>query len=146
MSIVGTFDKWDAALTFTSPDVSTGVLFLKIQADSVGTGSGMKNGKLKGKNLLNVKENPVITFKSTKIEQTGPEIFSVDGDFTIRGVTRPRKTEPDCFRQRDWLRHDCRDHGLRPQGDGMNSGIPLIRITDRVQSQGRTHQRASTRP
>ncbi len=26
VSIVGTFDKWDAALTFTSPDVSTGVL------------------------------------------------------------------------------------------------------------------------
>jgi polyisoprenoid-binding protein YceI len=44
---VGTFDKWDAALTFTSPDVSTGVLDLKIQADSVDTGSGMKNGKLK---------------------------------------------------------------------------------------------------
>ncbi|MFZ0883364.1 MAG: YceI family protein, partial [Candidatus Acidiferrales bacterium] len=37
--IQGTFDKWDAALTFTSPDVDTGVLDVKIDADSVNTGS-----------------------------------------------------------------------------------------------------------
>ena len=49
VAIKGTFDKWDAALTFTSADGSTGVLDLKIEADSVNTGSGMKDGKLKGK-------------------------------------------------------------------------------------------------
>jgi polyisoprenoid-binding protein YceI len=61
VAIVGDFDKWDAALTFTSPDVATGVLDVKIQADSVDTGSGMKNGKLKGKDFFNVKQDPVIT-------------------------------------------------------------------------------------
>jgi polyisoprenoid-binding protein YceI len=70
VAIVGTFDKWDATLTFTSTDVTTGVLDIKIQADSVDTGSGVKNGKLKGKDFFNVKENPEITFKSTKMEQT----------------------------------------------------------------------------
>lgn len=40
---------------------------------------------------FNVKENPYITFKSTKIEQMGPDTFDVAGDFTIRGVTRPEK-------------------------------------------------------
>ncbi len=44
VKLVGTFDKWDSTLTFTSPDVTTGVLDIKIQADSVNTGSGMKNG------------------------------------------------------------------------------------------------------
>jgi polyisoprenoid-binding protein YceI len=42
--IVGKFDKWDATLTFTSPELSTAVLDIKIQAASVDTGSGMKNG------------------------------------------------------------------------------------------------------
>jgi polyisoprenoid-binding protein YceI len=41
VAIKGKFDKWDADITFTSPDVSTGVLDIKIQADSVDTGSGM---------------------------------------------------------------------------------------------------------
>ena len=62
VAIIGKFDKWDASLTFTSPDVSTGVLDIKIQADSVDTGSGMKNGKLKGKDFFDVKQNPTITF------------------------------------------------------------------------------------
>jgi polyisoprenoid-binding protein YceI len=42
VDIKGKFDKWDASLTFKSPDVSTGVLDIKIQADSVDTGSGRK--------------------------------------------------------------------------------------------------------
>ena len=44
VAIQGVFDKWEAALTFTTPEVETGVLNIKIQADSVNTGSGMKNG------------------------------------------------------------------------------------------------------
>jgi len=49
VAIEGTFDKWDAGVTFTSPDLETAVLDIKIQAASVNTGSGMKDGKLKGK-------------------------------------------------------------------------------------------------
>jgi polyisoprenoid-binding protein YceI len=133
VSIVGTFDKWDAALTFTSPDVSTGVLDLKIQADSVDTGSGMKNGKLKGKNFFNVKENPLITFKSTKIEQTGPETFSVDGDFTIRGVTRHEKLNLTISGKGTGSGTIAGTMAFDRKEYGMNSGIPFIRIADRVE-------------
>jgi polyisoprenoid-binding protein YceI len=90
-AIRGNFNKWDATLTFQSRDVSTGVLEVRIQADSVDTGSGLKNGKLRGKDFFNVKENPYITFTSTKITQTGPLTFELDGDFTIRGVTKKEK-------------------------------------------------------
>src|ERR1039458_5557798 len=83
VALVGTFDKWDSTLTFTSPDVATGVLDIKIQADSVHTGSGMKDGKLKSKDFFDVKQDPSITFLSKKITQTGPDTFDIDGDFTI---------------------------------------------------------------
>src|ERR1700733_14629935 len=52
--IEGTFDKWDASLKFTSPDVTTGVLDIKIQGASVNTGSGVKDDKLKSNNFLEV--------------------------------------------------------------------------------------------
>lgn len=35
VSIAGKFDKWDATLTFTSPDATTGVLDIKAQVASV---------------------------------------------------------------------------------------------------------------
>ena len=52
VALEGTFDKWDTTLTFTSPDATTGVLDVKIQAASVNTGSGMKDDKLKQQRLL----------------------------------------------------------------------------------------------
>src|SRR5215470_18005656 len=82
--IEGTFDKWDATLTFTSTAVESGVLDVKIQAASVNTGSGMKDGKLKSKDFFNVDQDPLITFHSTKLVQTGPNTFNIPGKFTIR--------------------------------------------------------------
>jgi hypothetical protein len=53
------------------------VLDIKINAASVDTGSGMKKSKLKSKDFFDVKDNPYITFHSTKIEQTGSNSFDV---------------------------------------------------------------------
>jgi len=89
VALEGTFDKWDAAMTFTSPDVTTGVLDIKIQAESVNTGSGMKDGKLKSNDFFNVKQDPMITFHSDKVVQTGPATLEMPGTFTIRGVSKP---------------------------------------------------------
>src|SRR6516225_8595568 len=82
--IEGVFDKWDATLTFTSPEAESAVLDVKIEASSVDTGSGMKNNKLKSDDFFDVQKNPYITFHSSKIVQTGPTTFDAQGTFTIR--------------------------------------------------------------
>src|ERR1700723_2265809 len=87
--IEGVFEKWEATLKFTSADVTTGILDIKVDAASVNTGSGLKDGKLKGKDFFDAKDNPYITFHSTKIEQTGPTTFDIPGTFTIRGGSKP---------------------------------------------------------
>jgi polyisoprenoid-binding protein YceI len=102
VSIVGKFDKWDSTLKFTSTDINTGVLDIKIDAASVDTGSGMKNDKLRSKDFFDVAHDPYITFHSTKIIQTGPAVkgqpvnFEIDGDFTItvRELVPPRPRAP----------------------------------------------------
>ncbi|MGA7913725.1 MAG: YceI family protein [Candidatus Acidiferrales bacterium] len=131
--IAGTFDKWDASVTFSSAELANAVLDVKIQAASVNTGSGMKDNKLKGKDFFDAEHNPLITFHSTKVVQTGPDTVEFDGDFTIRGVTKQEKlifaiqgrgtgtgeiTGTMAFDRKDY---------------GMNSGIPFIKIADRVE-------------
>src|SRR5271156_3074697 len=133
VTIAGTFDKWDASLTFTSPELLSAILDIKIQAASVHTGSGMKDGKLKGKDFFDVKESPLITFHSTKVVQTGPDTVEFDGDFAIRGVTKPEKLTFTITGKgtgsgaiKGTMAFDRKEYG-------MNSGIPFIKIADRVE-------------
>jgi polyisoprenoid-binding protein YceI len=132
MDIVGKFDKWDATLTFTSPDETTGVLEITIQAASVDTGSSMKNGKLKSKDFFDVENNPVITFKSTKIVKTGHETYEVDGDFTIRGVSNPEKLTLTVSGKGTGSGEVKGSMVFNRKDYGMNKGIPFIKIADHV--------------
>jgi polyisoprenoid-binding protein YceI len=132
--IEGVFDKWDATLTYTSAQVEDGVLDVKIQAASVNTGSGMKDGKLKSKDFFNVEQDPYITFHSAKIVQTGSNTFEIPGTFTIRGVSKPETLNLTVAGTKGsghgeitgTMAFDRKEYG-------MNSGIPFIKIADRVE-------------
>jgi polyisoprenoid-binding protein YceI len=133
VSIKGIFEKWNASIEFSSTDVRSAVLDIEIEADSVNTGSHMKDNKLKGKDFFNVKESPLITFKSTKIVQTGPNTFDIEGNFTIRGVTKTEKLTITSDSKGTptgsldgTMAFDRKDYG-------MTSGIPFIKIANRVE-------------
>jgi polyisoprenoid-binding protein YceI len=131
--IKGTFDKWNASIKLSSMDVRSAVLEIEIQADSVNTGSGLKNNKLKSKDFFDVKDSPTITFKSTKVVQTGPNTFELEGNFTIRGVTKTEKLtligqgkgSPSGSIE-GTMAFDRKDYG-------MNKGIPFVKIANRVE-------------
>lgn len=135
VAIDGKFNKWDATLTFTSPAAESGILDVKIFADSVDTGSGMKDNKLKSKDFFNAKDDPYITFHSTKVMQTSPTTFDVQGKFTIRGVSKdetliltfdPKEKGTGKGEIKGNMAFDRKEFG-------MNSGIPFIKIADRVE-------------
>ncbi len=133
VDLTGVFDKWAATLHFTTPHVESGVLEIIVQAASVNTGSGLKDGKLKGSDFFAVKENPEIRFVSTKITNTALDSYRVDGNFTIRGLTNPESLtlsyqpeHPDEGHIRGQMIFDRKQYG-------MTHSIPLIKIADRVE-------------
>jgi polyisoprenoid-binding protein YceI len=133
-AMLGAFDKWDATMAFTSGDPTTAVLDIEIQANSVSTGSDTKNDRLKGNDFFDVKDNPLITFKSTKV-QNGPNAFQfeVEGNLTIRGVTKPEKlllTVSGGTTGGDTITGTM---GFHRKDYGMNSGIPFLKFADRVE-------------
>jgi polyisoprenoid-binding protein YceI len=133
VAIVGKFDQWHATLKFGSPEVTSGVLSIDIEAATVDTGSGMKNKKLKGKDFFYIEQYPKLTFHSTKIVQTSPTTFEVDGDFSIRGVTRQEKlklTIPAKQNGEDEIQGVL---VFNRKEYGMNKGIPFVRIEDHVE-------------
>ena len=133
VALTGVFDKWDATLRFTSADVETGVLEIKIQAASVNAGSSMKEGKLKGKDFFDADNSPLITFLSKKIVPTGPDQFRVEGDFTIRGVSKPEVLTLFLVREGEGVGRIKGQMAFDRKDYGMNKNIPFIKIADRVQ-------------
>jgi len=131
-TIAGKFDKWNANLTFKSPDETTGALEIKIEAASVDTGSGLKNGKLKSKDFFDVEQNPYITFRSTKFVATGPHTYEVDGDFTIRGVSNPEKLILTVSGKGTGAGELHGAMVFNRKNYGMDKGIPFIKIADHV--------------
>jgi len=132
VTVAGKFEKWDATLKFKSPDETTGSLEIRIDAASVDTGSGVKNGKLKSKDFFDAEQNPYITFKSTKIVQTGPHTYEVDGDFTIKGVSNPEKLTLTISGKGTGSGEIHGAMVFNRKDYGMNKGIPFISIADHV--------------
>ena len=131
-TIAGKFDQWTATLAFTSPDVSSGVLEVKIQSASVDTGSDMKNNKLKSDDFFDVKKYPEITFRSTKIVETGPNTYDVDGDFLVRGVSNPEKLTLTVSGKGTESGVIKGTMVFNRKNYGMGGGIPFIKIADHV--------------
>jgi polyisoprenoid-binding protein YceI len=62
---------------------------VEIQAASIITHTEQRDGHLKSPDFLDVEQHPTLTFRSTAVRVTGDDTFELDGELTIRGVTRP---------------------------------------------------------
>ncbi len=60
-----------------------------IQAASINTNDENRDNHVRTNDFLDVAEHPTITFRSTKVEIGSSSSWKVDGDLTVRGVTRP---------------------------------------------------------
>lgn len=62
---------------------------ITIDMTSVNTGFDVFDEHIQGKDFLDTASFPVATFKSTKVIFEGDKPVSVEGDLTIKGVTKP---------------------------------------------------------
>ena len=62
---------------------------ITIQTASIRTHNEKRDNDLRSSNLLEVDKYPTITFKSIRIEPTGQDRYTMIGDLTIKGNTRP---------------------------------------------------------
>lgn len=67
----------------------TGSVDVVIDAKSVNTGFTTFNGHIQGEDFFDTAKFPTITYKSSKLNFVGDKLASVDGELTIKGVTKP---------------------------------------------------------
>ena len=62
---------------------------MTISTASIRTNNGVRDNDLRSSNFLEVEIYPVITYKSTSVEPSGPDRYTLTGELTIKGNTRP---------------------------------------------------------
>src|SRR5229473_3707448 len=60
-----------------------------INTASIRTHNEQRDNDLRSSNFLEIDKYPTITFKSTKIEPAGADLYTLTGDLTIKGTTQP---------------------------------------------------------
>ncbi|MGR6924413.1 YceI family protein [[Actinomadura] parvosata] len=84
----GHFGEFQGTAYLDGDEPSKSSARLTIVAKSLQTHDRRRDEHLRGK-FLDTATHPVITFVSTKVEQTAQVTFTISGDLTIRGVTKP---------------------------------------------------------
>lgn len=82
------FDKTTGKIVLDKA-ARTGAVEVNIDATSVNTGFPLFNQHIQGADFFNTAAYPSITFKSTKVTFKGDVPATVEGDLTIKGVTKP---------------------------------------------------------
>lgn len=83
----GQFTSFEAQIV-TAPNPLESTAAATIDLSSVSTGNEMRDNDLRSTNFFDVASHPKMTFTSTAV-RLDEGTFLVDGDLTIRGVTKP---------------------------------------------------------
>lgn len=82
------FDKTSGTIVVDRA-AHSGSVDVSIDATSVNTGAALFNGHIQGEDFFNTAKYPTITFKSTAVKFDGDKPVAVEGNLTIKGVTKP---------------------------------------------------------
>ncbi len=88
----GSFDDYSGTITIAEDPLQSSVE-VALEAASVNTRDETRDGHLKSADFFDAENHPQITFRSTGVRQVQGSTFEVDGELTIRGVSKPLTLE-----------------------------------------------------
>lgn len=84
----GMFTKFDTKMSATKSDLSDAQIEFTAEAASIDTRIENRDNHVKSADFLDVEKYPEIKFVSTAVKKGKGNNFTVEGDFTMRGVTQ----------------------------------------------------------
>ena len=87
--VKGTFETFTGTVGLDEANPNNTVVNVSIDAASINTRDGQRDGHLKSPDFLDTVTFPALTFVSTKVEKTDATHAKLHGNLTIRDITRP---------------------------------------------------------
>jgi polyisoprenoid-binding protein YceI len=87
-NITGLFRKFEGRILSEGEDFSNAEVDVRIDARSIDTNHEQRDNHLKSPEFLDAENHSNITFKSTSIRMMSEGTYILNGDFTLRGITK----------------------------------------------------------
>jgi len=87
-NVKGQFPKVTGTLTLDESNLPNSRIEASIEASSIATSDAQRDTHLKSADFFHVEKFPALSFKSTRITPVRDGELTLEGDLTIRGVTR----------------------------------------------------------
>jgi polyisoprenoid-binding protein YceI len=88
-NVRGSFNDFNAAVSADTDDLTNADATITIDVNSINTKDEGRDGHLKSPDFFNVEQFPQIVFKKTSLVAKGGDDYTLIGDITIAGVTKP---------------------------------------------------------
>ncbi|MFK0210738.1 YceI family protein [Streptomyces sp. NPDC090298] len=88
-NVRGTFAEHEGTLKLDGSNPAASSASIDVRIASVDTGIGDRDGHLRGGDFFDAEQFPLMTFRSTGAEQLGGDKYRINGDLTIKDVTKP---------------------------------------------------------
>jgi polyisoprenoid-binding protein YceI len=87
-NVKGRFSSVSGTVGF-DPATSQPEIDISIDANSITTGDAKRDAHLRSADFLHADQHPTLQFRATRLDGNLDTKFTLDGDLTIRGITRP---------------------------------------------------------
>ena len=94
---INRFDNTSGKIVYDK-EAKTGAVDITIDMKSVNTGSKLFNEHIQEADFLDTTKFPTATFKSTKVIFEGDKPAAIDGNLTIKGITKPVSLKVTSFK------------------------------------------------
>ncbi|MDM1038530.1 YceI family protein [Myroides odoratimimus] len=85
----GRFDKYEGTFEGTPEDLTKGTFKFSVDMNSVNTSIEMRDNHLKADDFFAAEKFPAMTFESKSIKKVGKDQYKLEGNLTIRNITKP---------------------------------------------------------
>jgi len=128
----GSFKDWQGTLRVDDSDVPRSTVAVKVNTNSIEMLDPQQTSMLKDPDFFDVAKFPELTYASRTVTRTGESTLKVEGEVTLRGITRPMALDVTVTDRKPGAAAGARYARFRASGTLKRSEFGMVKYVDVV--------------
>ena len=128
----GSFKDWQGTVIVDEADASRSKVAVEVRTGSIELLDPQQTAMLKDVDFFDVAKFPMMTYVSRRVERTSDSTLKVEGEITLRGITRPMPLEVSVTDRKPDAPAGARYARFRATGNLKRSEFGMMKFIDVV--------------